>query len=437
MDLRAALSLVVLAGLGCGGGTRDVVLDLPEVEAARTLVVGVPERGQVRVRAWDLDDAQASVVLELPERGADDGPIEAAYFARGLAEAGLAAGWQEPPGAAQESRRLFGDNGALGRARQVFQASLAADAPGWVTANQLSSQLAAVSVGQTARRCAPLSAAWTSEIIPAGLGWSVLVDDQTVFMVGLEGSQWMIDLAGRSVQRLVARTDYVAAARLGDRLYAVDRRGQLWAGPGDRNALVADAVALGSPLPSRVRALTASAADDLTALLANGGVYHFDGEDWARWGEVEMPGRRLFAVGPAEAIVLTEQPRIVYRARDGQVRSEVVAETGILSAAATPLGTVAGSSDGDLLLDGGGGWSRLGDQRFGWWAMDVIPYLDGVGFLLASGTVSAFRPEVGFCETFYNGGFYSQGRLHPIGERLVALGDLPDTLETQVILLEP
>lgn len=439
---RLGLGLFGLLSLACGAAEpTDVWLGLPEAGAAKTLLIGVPERSSARVYLHDLEASPEGWRLEIGARDPDEAPLELAYFTRALDEVGLREGWQNAPAAGVIGAPLaLGPDALLGPARAVFEARPTEEELEWRAADALSSVVGGYEVERPNPRCQALYAPNVSTEIPFAASWAIALTP-TLVLVGDPRPGAMprlLDSTTGQLRTLTGTISYSAGVTKDGVLYLGDRRGQVWTGQADPYTALSAPRPLGGDLPGVIRGVAAGGPDDVFVITNQSVAHHFDGEAWTELGEAPDARLPIEWVGPGEALLMTDTPGIVYHLTPDEVRPERIAESGVLSAEVVPgLGVLAGTSDGDVLRREAAGWGKLGDRRYGWWVVDIVPWTGGAAFLLASGTVGGYQPGIGHCEDLYNTRLISRGWLVPQQGGLLLIGKLANVDRSQVVLLEP
>ena len=418
--------LCMVTCTGCDGGVVDAILTLPPPGAARTVLVGAEERAGARVYLGDLE-AEAGLVLPLGARRADAGPVALAYFAPALAPLGLSPGWQQEAGPGVEASPVAeGADALLGAPEAVFEADLGAEPPRWVAADRLAPALAAFRVAAAPSRCAAFEAARFSLQVPMAVRWAVPLGADAALLAGTEGRFGRVGADGAFA--FVIPPDPLESGVAKDgALYLGTADGRVLRAAPDPVDLVAEVTPLGASLPAAVVAVAAGAADDVFALLGTGALHHFDGQAWREWGAATDLAGGLEWIGPQEALLTSSRPELVHRAVEGRLRAEAVEGVGILALGhVAGLGTLGGTSDGELVLRDAGGWRSLGSPRFGWWAVDILPRPAGALYMLASGSVAGYTTSGGFCPDLFSGRILSSGVLLPMGQDVLHVARLPD-----------
>lgn len=435
----AGLALVVLCA--CDAAPLDVWLGLPpttEAEGAATLVIGAPERSGARIFVADLRDGPSELNLNL-QRQPDDDALEAAYFTTTVDQAGLTEGWIANPLPNSTRRPLaVATDSVLSRPAASFRASLQDDPAQWVATNQLSAVIASYEVEVPEVTCDRLEGPRLNTIIDAGLLWSVKLSPQLALLRGDDLGYYTVRTPSGEVQLTNPAQSYTTGTYHDDWVYLGDSSGRVWRGRGDATEVLQDPQQLGEALNRSIRALSARGEDDVFATTNVGDVHHFDGEAWTLIDRVQDPGNRMTHIGPGEALLTSRTPGIVFHLTNDRIRVEAVADAGILSLANVPnIGVLCGTSDGELLRREDGAWRKLGEMRYGWFIIDLVPYDGSVVFLLASGTVGGYRQDLGHCPDLFNSTFVSIGKLVPQDSGLLMLSKVAEISQTQAILLEP
>jgi hypothetical protein len=433
---RRLAALCMVACMGCGGGAVDAFLGLPPPGGAQTVLVGFQERSSVRVYLGDLA-AEPGLVLPLGTRRADDPPLSLAYFDARLADARLTPGWQAAAEGAGGAPLVDGAGALLGAPAAVFEADLGAEPAAWVSAQRLDPALAAFSVVPEAKGCAPFGAPRFVARVPLAIRWGVALGPTAALLASGEGDYVRVDVEGHATP-VTPDAPYSAGVLRDGVLYLGTEWGEVLRATPDPLTLVQGPATLGAPRPGLVRAVAAGAADDVFALIAGGELHHFDGLGWSSWGQVDDLAGGLEWIGPQEALLTSERPELVYRAAEGRLRPEAVEGVGVLALAhVAGLGTLGGTSDGELLLRAEGAWRGLGTPRLGWWTVDVLPRPDGALYMLASGSVEGYSRADGFCPDLFAGRIVTSGFLLGLGQDVLHVARLPDQDLSELSWLPP
>ncbi|MCB9645101.1 MAG: hypothetical protein H6730_00660 [Deltaproteobacteria bacterium] len=432
---RAAAALASLALSGCGDGVLDAFLSLPPSEGAATVVVGVTERSTTRVYVGDLTSDDA-LTLTLGVRSADDAPVGLAYFTRTTAGAGLTPGWQDAVAPGQSAPALAeGGDAVLGGPLAVFETDLNADPPAWVRVERLAPEVSTFRPAEVHFMCPTFAPPRFTRQLPLAAAWGVALSD-TVALLGSLNQQYALVSRDGTFAMINPAIAYTAGVVVDGSLYLGTWNGRVIRGEPDPEAVVRNEATLGDTLYFPVRGLAVGAADDIFALLSTGDVHHFDGVAWTSWGQADDLAGELTWIGPSEALLTSDRAELVYHAVQGGLRPETVEGVGVLSVAHVPgVGTLGGTSDGDILLRDASGWRGIGSPRYGWWALDILPRPGGAMFLLASGWVGSYGQEEGFCGDLFYGRTITKGRLVAVGDEILWVGRLPDQQLTDVFWL--
>ncbi len=435
----AGLALVALCA--CDSEPLNLWLGLPpatEAAGAATLVIGAPERSGARVFIADLRDGPSELNLNL-QRQPDDDALEAAYFTTTIDEAGLEEGWIANPQPNSTRRPLaVATDSLLSRPAASFRARIVGEPAEWLPTDQLSAAIAGYEVEIPETTCERLEGPRLNDIIGVGYLWSVQLSSQLVLLRGDDLGYYIVTTPSGDVQLANAARAYTAGTYDEGWVYLGDGAGRIWRGQSHPTDILEAPQQLGEALGRPITAISARGAEDLFAVTNGGEVHHFDGEDWTLVETVQNTSNRMIHIGPSEALLTSQTPGMVLHVTTDRVRVEAVANAGILSLADVPeIGVLCGTSDGELMRREDGQWRTLGDTRYGWFVISIVPYQGEVVFLLASGTVGGYRRDIGHCQDLFNSRFISRGGLIPQEEGLLMLTKVADVSQTQAVLLEP
>ena len=433
--------LVLVALCACDSEPLNLWLGLPpatDAAGAATLVIGAPERSGARIFVADLRDGPSELNLNL-QRQPDDDALEAAYFTTTIDEAGLKEGWIANPQPNSSRRPLaVATDSLLSRPAASFRARIVGEPAEWLPTDQLSAAIAGYEVEIPEATCERLEGPRLNDVIDVGFLWSVKLSAQLVLLKGDAPGYYIVTTPSGDVQLANAARAYTCGTYEEGWVYLGDGSGRVWRGQSHPTDILEAPQQLGEALGRPITAISARGADDLFAVTNGGAVHHFDGEVWTLVDTAQDASNRITHIGPGEALLTSQTPGVVLHVDTDRVRVEAVADAGILSLATVPgIGVLCGTSDGELLRREDGQWRKLGDTRYGWFVIAMVPYEGDVVFLLASGTVGGYRQDIGHCQDLFNSRFISRGSLVPQEGGLLMLTKLADVSQTQAVLLEP
>ncbi|MCB9645100.1 MAG: hypothetical protein H6730_00655 [Deltaproteobacteria bacterium] len=426
---------VALALAGCGGEVLDAFLSLPPTEGAATVVVGVTEGGTTRVYVGDLTSDEG-LTLPLGVRSADDSPVGLAYFARTVAQAGLTPGWQlaAEPGIAAPAL-AEGEDAVLGAPSAVFETDLLADPPGWLRVERLAAEVSTFRPANVDYVCPVFGPPVLNEELPLATSWGVALSPSVV-LLGTPSYEYVRVSRDGTIEPFSPDRLYTAGVQVDGRLYVGTASGEVLRGLPDPESVVRDEAPVGATLHVPVVSLAVGADDDIFAFLSDRSVRHFDGVAWSEWGRAADIAGSIAWIAPGEAVITSNTLEIVYHAAQGSLQVERVVGAGVLRVAHVPdVGTLGGTSEGDVLRRDEGVWRVLGSLLPEWWVLDILPQADGALLLSANGPVGRYTVARGICPELFRARVGMRGRLIPVGDEVLVVELLASQLETALVWL--
>lgn len=442
-----AISLLVPTFVAACSVERTLHLEPPPVDGAASILVGVLGPDGATVHAADLTPDRAALRLDVRALGADAelelwamvyrAPLAAHGFEPGLVES------VEPDGA--PSRELPADDG-------LFTSAVALDAPGaspeWSRRDRRPPALAEFRAPPLPTRCPEVDVELfavesvdraQSEVLVAVAPDRVLMglEDGQLFSIGLDGATTPVSID----DPIAARAAYFD----GTTLWLGGNDGRLTAVLPRVDRLVT-VTSTTLPTTSTVKWLDVeelATGREIRLLTRSGEVGVVHGTSYTRVYQFAMPAGDRDAEGGIarvrrdEWVSAHEFTTFVVRVRGGQPREEAIPPTvgsprAILQVPG--LGTVLANSEGQFLLDDGGGWNILPGSTLGVFPSSLHAFDDGFVFGASFGNMGVWLPDSGFCPLARPVDFHIK-KIAPLGADLVISGQNQGTTRTPYAIL--
>jgi hypothetical protein len=429
--LRASsIGWLIAGAFGCASGDVDLFLGFPHLEGARSVVLAVPENGELTLYGASLDGSRIRVRFDYD----GEGTIEALLFDETLEELRLSEGALERPIPGEDEGQLGALDPIGSYAARVDGEAQVAE---WIEDPASSARDARYRKARSI--CATFSAPRPLGTLVGSLAFAARIDDEHALLGSRDGE---LVIASRDGLRTIPLPfgSYVRSAFSdGDRIHLSE-----WFSPAMYRGVpspsegVVDLERLpDSPLVSGASAL-AGGGGRIIAAGEEGEAAWFDGASWR-----SLPA---FAVNDSLVRAAWTPEESFYWARasgalgrvdaEGDVRGENL-DVGVYSIAPiAELGTILGTADGNFLRRAPEGWGGLGGD-YGWWVLDLEAYAGGFFFLLASGSIGQYRvdPDDPLCPDQSVLGYVNDGRIVRLGRSLLAAG-WDGSLPTEVVIVD-
>jgi hypothetical protein len=436
LSKTAALFAALLSG--CAPDDLPRWFPLPDLGAARAVVLALESADRVlEIEAWSANDVADRSFRSAPEPRASSRVVEALAFDRTLSDLGL------PDGALTAATSGSPGRPIAALADRVYQLSLPRldRAASWVPVDQPSQALAAFEVPAPPKRCATFSIMKGMIDTPHEAAYAIDVGAGRV-MIGTRLSEWLVDSATMIATPIIrggalARTHAIMwAIQTEDHALWLtdDGLGGLFRAPRFANPLVAARVATASTSTMQL-AGSSSVGTELYILTASQTLHRFDGHRMHKVGELppettsQAFGDRLLRTSDGRVFVSTHTMIGIDRLEPatGSFALETVsAAGGIFTMVELPLGILAGTSQGEILLRGPGGWAPLATSPVSADITVIARFGDGFVYGGNLATFGQYTAEDGFCAPMTLG--FAIYALAVIGDgpTLLATGDNKD-----------